>query len=112
MVLRDAEAAGEADMSRPNGLRQAPDPAVRGGLRAGLARDGRAALAPRSLALRGHLLACASCRHFRRQIGLIRTAGRLRDRSPAGPLPDDDALSDEARRRIARAIDEADRDRP
>jgi hypothetical protein len=62
------------------------------------------------LALRGHLLACASCRRFRRQIGMIRTAARLRDRSPAGPHPDD-ALSNEARRRIARAIDEAGGDR-
>jgi hypothetical protein len=64
-----------------------------------------------ALALWGHLLACASCRHFRRQIRLIREAARLRDRSPAGPLTDDDALSHEARRRIARAIDEAGRDR-
>ena len=64
------------------------------------------------LALWGHLLACASCRHFRRQIGLLRTASRLRDRSPAGPLPDDDALSHEARVHIARAIDEAGREHP
>jgi hypothetical protein len=64
------------------------------------------------LALWGHLLACASCRRFRDQIRLIRTASRLRDRAPAGAGPADDALSHEARRRIARAIEEARRDRP
>jgi predicted anti-sigma-YlaC factor YlaD len=63
------------------------------------------------LALWGHLLACASCRNFRRQIRLIRKVSGLRDRSPAGPGPDDDALSHEARVRIARAIDDPDRDR-
>ena len=64
------------------------------------------------LALWGHLLACASCRRFRDQIRLIRTASRLRDRAPAGSNLADDALSDEARRRIARSIDEARRDWP
>jgi predicted anti-sigma-YlaC factor YlaD len=64
------------------------------------------------LALRGHLLACASCRRFRDQIRLIRRASRLGDRAPAGSSTADDALSDEARRRIARAIDETRLDRP
>lgn len=65
-----------------------------------------------SLALRGHLLACSSCRRFGRQLRWIRTAARLRDRSPAvGPRPGDDALSPEARERILRAIDEAGRER-
>lgn len=62
------------------------------------------------LALRGHLLGCGSCRRFRRQVGWIRSAFRLRDRIPAGTRPDDEALSHEARERIARAIDEAGRD--
>jgi hypothetical protein len=61
-----------------------------------------------ALALRGHLLACGSCRRFRRQLRWIRAAARLRDRSPAaGPRPGDDALSPEARARILRALDEA-----
>jgi hypothetical protein len=90
-------------MSRPIGLRQVLT----------LHCDAATELASRELdeplslleglALRGHLLACASCRAFRRQIRWIRTAARLRDRPPL----DADALSDEARRRIARAIDEA-----
>lgn len=58
------------------------------------------------LALRGHLLACASCREFRRQIRWIREAARRRDRT-AG---DEEALSDEARRRIAVALEEAEGD--
>ena len=63
------------------------------------------------LALWGHLLACASCRRFRRQIRLLRTASRLRDRSPSGHPTDDDILSPEARQRIVRAIEEAGHDR-
>lgn len=63
-----------------------------------------------AVALRGHLLACGSCRRFRRQLRWIREAARLRDRSPVGPNPGDDALSHEARERILRAIDEAGRD--
>ena len=60
-------------------------------------------------ALKGHVLICTSCRRFRRQILQIRRAMQLRD-AAAGSGPDS-ALSDEARRRIARAIDEADLDR-
>lgn len=63
-----------------------------------------------TLALRGHVLACRSCRLFGRQLRWMRSAARLRDHSPAGPRPGDDALSHDARRRIARAIDEADRE--
>lgn len=60
------------------------------------------------LALEGHRLICTSCRRFQRQILQIRRAMQLRDASASGP---DDRLSDEARRRIARAIDDADLDR-
>lgn len=57
------------------------------------------------LALRGHLLACRSCRAFRRQLRLIREAARR-----AGPALDPDAvggLSPEGRARIARALRDA-----
>src|SRR5207248_6283946 len=57
------------------------------------------------LALWGHLLACGSCRRFRSQIRLIRSAVRMRAGLPAGTAPDGDTLSQEARHRIARAID-------
>ena len=57
-----------------------------------------------------HLLACTSCRRFRKQIRVIREAVRRRERI----LVDDDAneglLSSEARNRIALAIREAGRD--
>ena len=56
-------------------------------------------------ALWGHLLACGSCRRFRSQIRLIRSAVRMRAGLPAGTAPDGDTLSQEARHRIARAID-------
>jgi hypothetical protein len=59
------------------------------------------------VALWGHLLVCRSCGRFRGQIRLIRAAIRLRERRHPDPPPDDDALSPEARRRIARAIAEA-----
>jgi hypothetical protein len=55
-------------------------------------------------ALWGHLLACHSCRRFRGQIRLIRKALRLRSRLPLAAAAEDDALSEEARHRIARAI--------
>jgi hypothetical protein len=55
-------------------------------------------------ALWGHLLVCRSCRRFRGQIRLIRTALRLRDRLPSGAEPEVAVLSEEARHRIARAI--------
>ena len=58
-------------------------------------------------ALWGHLLVCHSCRRFRGQIRLIRTALRLRDRLPPAAEATDDRLSEEARLRIARAIAEA-----
>lgn len=71
------------------------------------------------LALWGHLLACNSCRRFRRQIGWIRSASRrldngspdLADHDQDRERDPDDALSPEARVRIARAIDEARRER-
>jgi hypothetical protein len=55
-------------------------------------------------ALWGHLLVCRSCRRFRGQIRLIRTALRLRERLPSGAQPEVAGLSAEARHRIARAI--------
>jgi hypothetical protein len=64
------------------------------------------------VALWGHLLACASCRRFHRQIRLIRRAARLRDRMPAARDREDDVLSSEARDRIARAIRKAAADGP
>lgn len=53
------------------------------------------------LALRGHLLACRSCRAFRRQLALIHAQARR-----LSPLPGDDAdaLGPEARARIAAAL--------
>ena len=101
MVLR------EAGMSRPIGLRHILT----------LHCDDASELASReldeplrrleSLALRGHLLVCASCREFRRQIRWISEAARRRE-VPAGD--DEGTLSDDARRRIAHALDEADGD--
>lgn len=100
-------------MSRPDGLRQILT----------LKCEAASELASRQmdeplsrlegLALWGHLLACASCRRFRRQLRWIRTAIRLRDQPPApGSGAEADTLSPEARRRIARAIEEgADHDR-
>src|SRR5262249_61752456 len=104
MVRRGPEATGGAEMSRTNGLRQILT--LRCEAASELAsRELDEPLSRRAgLALRGHLLACASCRRFRVQIRLIRTASRLRDRAPAGSSPADDALSHDARRRIARAI--------
>jgi hypothetical protein len=55
-------------------------------------------------ALWGHLLVCRSCRRFRGQIRLIRTALQFRDRLPSGAEPEVAALSEEARHRIALAI--------
>ncbi len=59
------------------------------------------------LGLRGHLISCRSCRRFRRQIRWIRMAIRNRDQSFTQSGAEDAALSEEARRRIARAIQEA-----
>jgi predicted anti-sigma-YlaC factor YlaD len=58
-------------------------------------------------ALWGHLLVCRSCRRFRGQMRVIRTALRLRDRRPRAAAAEDEALSQEARHRIARALAEA-----
>jgi hypothetical protein len=65
---------------------------------------------PEQIALWGHLLACRSCRRFRRQIHWIRAALRLSGRLPTGTEEVDAALSEEARRRIARAIGQAAQD--
>jgi predicted anti-sigma-YlaC factor YlaD len=59
-----------------------------------------------------HLLACTSCRRFRKQIRLIREAVRRRERLRDETDADEGLLSSEARDRIARAIREAGRDDP
>jgi predicted anti-sigma-YlaC factor YlaD len=59
-----------------------------------------------------HLLACNSCRRFRKQIRLIREAVRRRERLRDETDADEGLLSSEARDRIARAIREAGRDDP
>jgi hypothetical protein len=53
-----------------------------------------------------HLLACRSCRRFRKQLRLIRTAVRRNRRLAAGD-GGNEGLSRAARDRIARAIREA-----
>jgi predicted anti-sigma-YlaC factor YlaD len=59
-----------------------------------------------------HLLACNSCRRFRKQIRLIREAVRRREQLRDETDADEGLLSSEARNRIARAIREAGRDGP
>jgi hypothetical protein len=54
-----------------------------------------------------HLLACRSCRRFRKQIRTIREAVRHRERMLVETEANDGLLSTEARQRIARAIREA-----
>jgi hypothetical protein len=53
-----------------------------------------------------HLLACRSCRRFRKQLRLIRATVR-RNRRPAAGSGANEGLSPAARDRIARAIREA-----
>ena len=55
------------------------------------------------LALRGHLLACGPCRRFGHHLRLIRQSVSRRASNPSRQ----DALSPEARTRIARALREA-----
>ena len=62
------------------------------------------------LGVRGHLISCRSCRRFRRQIQWIRMAIRIRNESHTNSEAEDAALTEEARRRIARAIQEAELD--
>ena len=59
------------------------------------------------VALWCHLMVCRSCRHYRRQIGLIRQVVRRRDQLLVEGEPNGNILSTEARDRIARAIREA-----
>jgi predicted anti-sigma-YlaC factor YlaD len=61
-------------------------------------------------ALRCHLLACNSCRRFRRQIRVIREAVRRRGQVLVEADADQGLLSSEARNRIALAIRQATRD--
>ncbi len=62
------------------------------------------------LGVRGHLISCRSCRRFRRQIQWIRKAIRIRGESHTYSKTKDAALTEEARRRIARAIQDAEPD--
>jgi predicted anti-sigma-YlaC factor YlaD len=57
------------------------------------------------LALRSHLLCCAACRRYRRQIGLLRDATRrLAARAEAGDDLPGPPLPDDVRDRIERAL--------
>ncbi len=60
------------------------------------------------MALAGHLLACQSCRVISRQMRQITRAVRGADIDSA-PVADDDALSPEAREKIASALSLASR---
>ena len=64
----------------------------------------------RLIALTCHLLACQSCRRFRKQIRVIREAVRRRERLLAETDGDGGLLSSEARIRMTLAIREAGRD--
>jgi hypothetical protein len=64
---------------------------------------------PELFALRGHLLACRSCRRFRRQLQFLRLALQRRSATLEESGFELDALSPEARARIERALAEADR---
>ncbi len=62
------------------------------------------------VALYAHLIACGSCRRFRRQLQVIRAAIRLRATLPESDGQDEGALSEEARHRIVDAIRQATQD--
>ncbi|MDG3005056.1 zf-HC2 domain-containing protein [Paludisphaera mucosa] len=62
---------------------------------------------PERLALAGHLLVCSSCRRFRGQIRFLREACRRRAAGPQADAIGPEALSAEARGRIAQALREA-----
>ena len=57
-----------------------------------------------TLALRGHVLLCRSCRRFRRQLQFLHAAMTRRGAEPDGDGESQDALSPEAQARIERAI--------
>jgi hypothetical protein len=58
-------------------------------------------------ALRSHLVYCAACRHFQRQIKLVRSAMRRLTRGAGfGERSPGTGLSHEARERIKRALNE------
>jgi hypothetical protein len=61
----------------------------------------------RAFQLRLHLLLCAMCGRFRRQVHLLRRAGCACDDAAAHPKP---TLSEEARERMKRAIREQGRE--
>jgi predicted anti-sigma-YlaC factor YlaD len=62
------------------------------------------------IAISCHLLACKSCRRFRKQIRMIREAVRRREQLLVETDGNGGLLSSEARNRIAVAIREAGRD--
>ncbi len=59
------------------------------------------------LAIWGHLLACRSCRRFRRQLWFLREALRRRDAALVQAGPEQDALSPAGRARIKQALEQA-----
>ena len=59
------------------------------------------------LAMWGHLLACKSCRRFRRQLRFLRRAVHDRHGEPGEARNGREALSPEAKARIDRAVAEA-----
>jgi hypothetical protein len=63
------------------------------------------------LAMWGHLLACGSCRRFRRQVRFLRQAVRERHAGPVTAADGRESLSPEAKARIERALAEAIRQR-
>jgi len=63
------------------------------------------------LAMWGHLLACGSCRRFRRQVRFLRRALRDRHARPGETEDGRESLSPVAKARIERALAEAVRER-
>jgi hypothetical protein len=63
---------------------------------------------PERLALHGHWLACSPCRRFRDQLVFLREACRRHDFQTPDVTTGLDALSTEAKARIARALRERD----
>ncbi len=106
MVRGGADGVQEVDVNRPNRLLQiltlrceAASELISRELDESLPALERAALA-------GHLLACRSCRLFRRQLRQITDSIRHRDRDPSSvpTSSGEGALSPEARQRIAHAM--------
>jgi hypothetical protein len=62
---------------------------------------------PERLALRGHWLACSPCRRFRDQLAILREACRRHGFQVPDVTSGPDALSTEAKARIARVLRES-----